>query len=87
MVAPKTQDLPPSGGYQKIRFARVPAKTLFSGFQIIGAYVGMYGKYKKYIKFLFLPMININLIIYFQVLLLLLLTFITSHISKFNVKR
>lgn len=42
MPAPKTQDLPPPGGYQKIRFTRVPAKSYFSGFQIIGAYVGMF---------------------------------------------
>lgn len=57
MVAPKTQDLPPNGGYQKIKFARVPAKNLFSGFQIIGAYVGMYGEYENYIKFFFLSVI------------------------------
>ncbi|KAG5674926.1 hypothetical protein PVAND_004871 [Polypedilum vanderplanki] len=41
MVTPKTQDLPPPGGYQKIPFMRVPAKTLFNGFQIIGAYIGI----------------------------------------------
>lgn len=40
MVTPKTQDLPPPGGYQKIPFVRVPARTLFNGFQAIGAYVG-----------------------------------------------
>lgn len=31
MVAPKTQDLPPPGGYQKIPYVRVPPKTYFSG--------------------------------------------------------
>lgn len=27
----RPQDLPPSGGYKKIPFARIPAKTYFSG--------------------------------------------------------
>lgn len=27
----KPQDLPPSGGYKKIPFARIPAKTYFTG--------------------------------------------------------
>lgn len=27
----RKQDLPPPGGYQKIHYARVPAKTFFSG--------------------------------------------------------
>jgi len=27
----KKQDMPPPGGYQKIPFARVPAKSYFSG--------------------------------------------------------
>lgn len=40
MVVPKTQDLPPKGGYGKIPFMRVPAKSYFSGYQIIGAYIG-----------------------------------------------
>jgi GRIM-19 protein len=40
MVVPKSQDLPPPGGYSKIPFARVPARTLFNGYQIIGGYIG-----------------------------------------------
>lgn len=30
-MATKVQDMPPAGGYQKIPFARIPAKTYFSG--------------------------------------------------------
>lgn len=40
MVNPKVQDLPPPGGYSKIPFVRVPAKTLFSGYQWIAGYIG-----------------------------------------------
>jgi hypothetical protein len=40
MVNAKAQDLPPPGGYQKIRFGRVPAKTLLTGYQMIGGYIG-----------------------------------------------
>lgn len=46
MPVPKTQDLPPPGGYQKINFVKVPAKTLFNGYQLIGAYIGE-GKLKN----------------------------------------
>lgn len=31
MTSSKPQDLPPEGGYRKIPFARVPAKTYFGG--------------------------------------------------------
>jgi len=37
----KKQDMPPPGGYQKIPFARVPAKSYFSGFQILAGYIGV----------------------------------------------
>lgn len=40
MVTPKAQDLPPAGGYEKIKYMRVPAKTLFNGYQMIGGYLG-----------------------------------------------
>ncbi|KAM7347182.1 NADH dehydrogenase (ubiquinone) B16.6 subunit [Cochliomyia hominivorax] len=47
MDAAKKQDMPPPGGYKKIPFARVPAKTYLTGWQMLGAYaavttVGMY---------------------------------------------
>ncbi|CAH2008545.1 unnamed protein product [Acanthoscelides obtectus] len=35
------QDLPPPGGYSSIPFKRVPAKTFFSGWALIGGYLGM----------------------------------------------
>ena len=35
------QDMPPPGGYRKIPYLRVPAKSYFSGFQILGAYVAV----------------------------------------------
>lgn len=31
MSSGKLQDLPPEGGYKKIPFARIPAKTYFGG--------------------------------------------------------
>jgi len=40
-AAVKKQDLPPAGGYKRILFARNPAKTYFSGFQMIAAYFGI----------------------------------------------
>lgn len=40
MANVKVQDMPPQGGYAKIPFKRVPAKTLFNGYQIIAAYLG-----------------------------------------------
>lgn len=40
MVNAKAQDLPPPGGYEKIRFMRVPARQLFNGYQMIGGYLG-----------------------------------------------
>ncbi|KAH8386523.1 hypothetical protein KR093_001039 [Drosophila rubida] len=36
---PPKQDLPPPGGYKKIPFAYVPAKSYFTGFTMIGAYL------------------------------------------------
>jgi hypothetical protein len=47
MSQAKTQDLPPPGGYEKIRFKRVPAKTLFTGFQAFGIYLG---KKRKFVQ-------------------------------------
>ncbi|XP_056644308.1 NADH dehydrogenase [ubiquinone] 1 alpha subcomplex subunit 13 [Diorhabda carinulata] len=35
------QDMPPPGGYKPIHFKRVPAKTFFGGWAIIGGYLGM----------------------------------------------
>jgi hypothetical protein len=35
MVSSKLQDLPPEGGYNKIPFARIPARAYFSGYQLI----------------------------------------------------
>ncbi|XP_072400325.1 NADH dehydrogenase [ubiquinone] 1 alpha subcomplex subunit 13 [Diabrotica undecimpunctata] len=35
------QDMPPQGGYNPINFKRVPAKTLFGGWALIGGYIGM----------------------------------------------
>jgi len=34
-MAENIQDMPPKGGYSKINFARVPAKKLFTGIQVI----------------------------------------------------
>lgn len=31
MATAKVQDLPPEGGYKKIPFARIPARTYFTG--------------------------------------------------------
>lgn len=42
MSSAKTQDLPPPGGYDKIRFMRVPARSYLNGFQTIGAYLGKF---------------------------------------------
>jgi len=39
--AAKKQDMPPSGGYKKIPFSRIPAKTYLSGVQIIGSYIAV----------------------------------------------
>lgn len=41
MVNPKAQDLPPPGGYAKIPFTRIPAKTLFNGYQMIAGWAGI----------------------------------------------
>ncbi|KAH8237484.1 NADH dehydrogenase [ubiquinone] 1 alpha subcomplex subunit 13 [Drosophila kikkawai] len=38
---PPKQDLPPPGGYKKIPFARVPPKSYFTGFTMIGTYVAV----------------------------------------------
>ncbi|CAG9818292.1 unnamed protein product [Phaedon cochleariae] len=35
------QDMPPAGGYKPIDYKRVPAKTFFSGWALIGGYLGM----------------------------------------------
>ncbi|CAG9864930.1 unnamed protein product [Phyllotreta striolata] len=35
------QDMPPPGGYQSINYKRVPARTFFGGWAIIGGYIGM----------------------------------------------
>ncbi|KAG5874255.1 hypothetical protein JTB14_026477 [Gonioctena quinquepunctata] len=35
------QDLPPPGGYQKIQYQRIPARTFFGGWALIGGYLGM----------------------------------------------
>mgnify|MGYP003476950460 CR=1 FL=1 len=40
MANAKAQDMPPQGGYAKIPFKRVPARTLFNGYQLIAAYLG-----------------------------------------------
>lgn len=40
MATAKAQDMPPQGGYAKIPFKRVPARTLFNGYQLIAAYLG-----------------------------------------------
>ncbi|CAH1374015.1 hypothetical protein MTP99_015386 [Tenebrio molitor] len=37
----RKQDLPPEGGYKPINFKRVPAKQFFSGWALIGGYLGM----------------------------------------------
>lgn len=42
MSAPtKLQDMPPKGGYQKIFYARNPARSYFNGYQLIAAYFGV----------------------------------------------
>ncbi|XP_017777945.1 PREDICTED: NADH dehydrogenase [ubiquinone] 1 alpha subcomplex subunit 13 [Nicrophorus vespilloides] len=35
------QDMPPAGGYKPIPYKRIPAKTFFSGWALIGGYLGM----------------------------------------------
>ncbi|CAH0559253.1 unnamed protein product [Brassicogethes aeneus] len=35
------QDMPPEGGYKPIPYKRIPAKTFFSGWALIGGYLGM----------------------------------------------
>lgn len=40
MSAGKAQDMPPAGGYAKIRFARMPAKVLFTGVQMFAGWAG-----------------------------------------------
>lgn len=40
MANARAQDMPPQGGYAKIPFKRVPAKTLANGYQLIAAYLG-----------------------------------------------
>ncbi|KAJ3664811.1 hypothetical protein Zmor_000354 [Zophobas morio] len=37
----KKQDMPPEGGYKPISYKRIPAKTYFSGWALIGGYLGM----------------------------------------------
>ncbi|XP_044739228.1 NADH dehydrogenase [ubiquinone] 1 alpha subcomplex subunit 13 [Chrysoperla carnea] len=37
----RKQDLPPPGGYQKIPYARVPAKTFFSGWSMLAGFAGI----------------------------------------------
>ncbi|XP_066993771.1 NADH dehydrogenase [ubiquinone] 1 alpha subcomplex subunit 13 [Anabrus simplex] len=37
----KLQDMPPPGGYRPINYARVPAKTYFSGYTMILGYFGI----------------------------------------------
>ncbi|XP_053952248.1 NADH dehydrogenase [ubiquinone] 1 alpha subcomplex subunit 13 [Anastrepha obliqua] len=36
--ATRKQDMPPPGGYKKIPYLRVPAKSYFTGFQMLGSY-------------------------------------------------
>ncbi|XP_014089689.3 NADH dehydrogenase [ubiquinone] 1 alpha subcomplex subunit 13 [Bactrocera oleae] len=48
--AARKQDMPPPGGYKKIPFLRVPAKSYFTGFQLLAGYAvvttaGMYVYY------------------------------------------
>nr|CAH7756828.1 unnamed protein product [Callosobruchus chinensis] len=35
------QDMPPPGGYSSIPYKRVPARSFFSGWALIGGYLGM----------------------------------------------
>lgn len=35
------QDLPPEGGYKPITYKRVPAKSFFNGWGLVGTYVGV----------------------------------------------
>lgn len=37
----KKQEMPPSGGYKSIQFKRIPAKSYFNGWALIGGYLGM----------------------------------------------
>ncbi|KAK9880231.1 hypothetical protein WA026_010105 [Henosepilachna vigintioctopunctata] len=37
----KRQEMPPDGGYKTIPFKRVPARQFFSGYALIGGYLGM----------------------------------------------
>uniref|UniRef100_U5EGY7 NADH dehydrogenase [ubiquinone] 1 alpha subcomplex subunit 13 n=1 Tax=Corethrella appendiculata TaxID=1370023 RepID=U5EGY7_9DIPT len=48
----RLQDLPPKGGYEKIPFKRVPAKSYFHGSTIIAAYFGIssFGLYLYYLN-------------------------------------
>ncbi|XP_076260193.1 NADH dehydrogenase (ubiquinone) B16.6 subunit [Rhynchophorus ferrugineus] len=44
------QDMPPPGGYRPISFKRVPAKGLFNGYTLFGAYIGITaGAYYLYV--------------------------------------
>ncbi|KAJ6649192.1 NADH dehydrogenase [ubiquinone] 1 alpha subcomplex subunit 13 [Pseudolycoriella hygida] len=40
-TAARKQDMPPPGGYKRIIYERNPARTYFSGYQMIAAYVGI----------------------------------------------
>ncbi|GLG95605.1 NADH dehydrogenase (Ubiquinone) 1 alpha subcomplex subunit 13 [Gryllus bimaculatus] len=40
-MAPHIQDMPPEGGYQKIHFERIPAKSYFGGYAMIAGYLGI----------------------------------------------
>ncbi|XP_049938233.1 NADH dehydrogenase [ubiquinone] 1 alpha subcomplex subunit 13 [Schistocerca serialis cubense] len=53
MSTAKVQDMPPPGGYQSIKFARIPAKTYFSGSTMILGYFGITaaGLYAYYLNY------------------------------------
>ncbi|XP_037934861.1 NADH dehydrogenase [ubiquinone] 1 alpha subcomplex subunit 13-like [Teleopsis dalmanni] len=50
-TASRAQDLPPPGGYKRINFARVPAKTYFTGYQFLAGYAAVttFGLYMYYL--------------------------------------
>nr|XP_045592928.1 NADH dehydrogenase [ubiquinone] 1 alpha subcomplex subunit 13-like [Procambarus clarkii] len=55
MAAAPSQDLPPRGGYAPITFARIPARSYFSGYQLFAGYavvtsIAAYFYYKTYKK-------------------------------------
>ncbi|XP_067634626.1 NADH dehydrogenase [ubiquinone] 1 alpha subcomplex subunit 13 [Eurosta solidaginis] len=49
--ATKKQDMPPPGGYKKIPYLRVPAKSYFSSFQLFAGYafIQVFGMYVYYL--------------------------------------